>query len=338
MRLGRPKIVQIVNTILSEKGHLRAGELAREAGITRQAAHRHLAALVREGRLQRLGQGRGARYRRAGETLLRLKYPLQGLAEDRVWQDASTRAAQLRDLPENVARIAQYALTELVNNAVDHSNGTQVEVVFHDHPSRLVFEVIDDGEGIFEHLRRLLGLPDRLSALQEVTKGKVTTWPERHTGEGLFFVSRSADFFEIDSGGLCWKVDNVRQDFAVGQSPERPGTHVRFEVDRATSRELKALFDAYTEDYEFSKTRITIRLFAIGTVFISRSEARRMLAGLERFRELTLDFDRVSEIGQGFADEVFRVWAGAHPDVRLLPVNMNRAVEFMVERARRRRE
>jgi hypothetical protein len=113
---------------------------------------------------------------------------------------------------------------------------------------------------------------------------------------------------------------------------------VRFQVDRAASRELEALFDAYTEDCEFSKTRITIRLFAIGTVFIPRSEARRMPAGLERFREVTLDFDRVSEIGRGFADEVFRVWAGAHPDVKLLPVNMNRAVEFMVERARRRRE
>jgi hypothetical protein len=38
--------------------------------------------------------------------------------------------------------------------------------------------------------------------------------------------------------------------------------------------------------------------------------------------------------GQGFADEVFRVWARAHPGVALTPVNMAPPVEFMVERAR----
>ena len=54
----------------------------------------------------------------------------------------------------------------------------------------------------------------------------------------------------------------------------------------------------------------------------------------ERFREVVLDFHRVSGIGQGFADEVFRVWARTHPRVRLRPVKMNPAVEMMVERAR----
>ncbi|MBL8714467.1 MAG: hypothetical protein JNL79_00615, partial [Myxococcales bacterium] len=38
-------------------------------------------------------------------------------------------------------------------------------------------------------------------------------------------------------------------------------------------------------------------------------------------------------IGQGFADEVFRVWARAHAGTRLLPVDMNEGVGFMVRRA-----
>lgn len=78
-----------------------------------------------------------------------------------------------------------------------------------------------------------------------------------------------------------------------------------------------------------------IRLFAIGTEFVSRSEAKRLVRGLERFREVVLDFEGVRLVGQGFADEVFQVWSSAHPQVRLVPVGMSEPVAFMVERARR---
>ena len=95
------------------------------------------------------------------------------------------------------------------------------------------------------------------------------------------------------------------------------------------------LFVECTEACEFSKTRIVVKLFAIGVSFVSRSEAKRILQGLERFREIVLDFVGVMEVGQGFADEVFRVWASTHPEVRLTPVDMCPAVEFMVRRAGR---
>lgn len=57
------------------------------------------------------------------------------------------------------------------------------------------------------------------------------------------------------------------------------------------------------------------------------------MEGLERFREVFLDFERVEGIGQGFADDVVRVWAGSHPEVTVTTVNMNSTVEFMVKRA-----
>ncbi len=55
--------------------------------------------------------------------------------------------------------------------------------------------------------------------------------------------------------------------------------------------------------------------------------------GLERFREAVLDFKGVDLVGQGFADEVFRGWARRHPEVTLVPTDMNEPVAFMVERA-----
>ena len=103
--------------------------------------------------------------------------------------------------------------------------------------------------------------------------------------------------------------------------------------DRSKGRTPQEHFREFTEDFAFVKTRIVIKLFDSGERFISRSEAKRVLQGLERFKEVTLDFRGVTEIGQGFADETFRVWPSTHPEIRVVPVNMCPAVEFMVKRA-----
>lgn len=84
-----------------------------------------------------------------------------------------------------------------------------------------------------------------------------------------------------------------------------------------------------------TRTRIVVKIHALGVRFVSRSEAKRLLSGLERFREVVLDFTGVEDVGQGFADEIFRVWARAHPKIRLKPLHMAPAVEFMVRRAMR---
>ena len=67
---------------------------------------------------------------------------------------------------------------------------------------------------------------------------------------------------------------------------------------------------------------------------ISRSEARRLLQRLTEFTHVTLDFSGVEVVGQGFCDEVFRVFARRHPEIALEPVGMHDAVAFMVARAR----
>ena len=66
---------------------------------------------------------------------------------------------------------------------------------------------------------------------------------------------------------------------------------------------------------------------------ISRSQAKRLIARFDRFKTVILDFSGVLEIGQAFADEIFRVYALAHPQVELSPVNMSEQVERMWLRA-----
>jgi hypothetical protein len=62
-------------------------------------------------------------------------------------------------------------------------------------------------------------LGDSFSAIQELSKGKTTTHPARHTGERIFFTSTVVDAFVLDADGLRWTVDNLRGDQAVGSAP-----------------------------------------------------------------------------------------------------------------------
>ncbi|MGZ3475990.1 MAG: STAS-like domain-containing protein, partial [Polyangiales bacterium] len=300
-------------------------------GLTRQAIHKHLRQLVDAGRLHSEGAGRGVRYV-ARRTLARLRRRCAGLDESVLYRDMQAQLPELAQLPANAEKIVHYAFTELVNNAIDHSGAEYVESVVRWIASGVEVEIVDEGIGAFENVRAALGLDTELEALAELSKGKTTTDPARHSGQGIFFSSKAVDLFELESGGVRWIVDNRRNDFAVGAAPKRRGTRVRFEVDRDTRRELRRIFDEFTTDLAFDRTRAIVRLFAHATSFVSRSEAKRLLHGLEKFREVVLDFAGVDAIGQGFADEVFRVWAKAHPDTKLLPVDMIEPVAFMVQR------
>jgi anti-sigma regulatory factor (Ser/Thr protein kinase) len=322
-----------IDSLFDDGETLQAGEIARRLGVTRQTAHRHLRQLVREGRLVTECAGRNTRYRRSS-PIDSGTYATDGLAEDRVWTEMSGPGSVAADLPRKPRTVLHYALTELVNNAIDHSGASEVQVRIARTDQTVELVVRDHGVGIFRHIRDRLGLETELEALQDLSKGKVTTMPSRHTGEGIFFTSKAANRFEIDSGTLRWIVENRLRDMAVGShDPPVVGTTVRVEVDVDEAHDLSEIFSEYTEDFEFSRTRTVIRLFAIGTEFVSRSQAKRLVHGLERFREVVLDFEGVDLVGQGFADEVFRVWANEHPEVALTPTGMTDTVAFMVERA-----
>lgn len=92
------------------------------------------------------------------------------------------------------------------------------------------------------------------------------------------------------------------------------------------------MFQEYSEGFEFVRTRPVVKLFGLGLRFVSRSEGRRLLDGLDEFTEIDVDFAGVQDVGQGFVDELVRVWPQEHPGKTINPINMNEAVEFMVRR------
>lgn len=325
----------MIRALLGEFGEVSSGSVAEVAGVTRQAAHYHLRRMTEAGEVAAVGEGRGRRY--VLRSTWAGRFDVAGLQEDRVWRQLVEDVAPVGTLPKRRLETASYAFTEMLNNAIDHSGADDVGVSVLDS-GLLRFEVFDAGIGAFERVRRTKRLGDHVEAIQEIAKGKVTTDPSRHSGQGIFFTSKAVDIFELTSNGWRWTVDNVREDQAIARARRGRGTHVAFVIDPAGSRSLGEVFDAYTDPdtLEFDKTTTVVRLFEYGVSFVSRSEAKRLTRNLEQFREVVVDFHRVDGIGQGFADEVFRVWQSEHPGIRLVPVNMNEAVRFFVSGARAR--
>jgi hypothetical protein len=329
-------IDEIVNRLLSTKGVFSSAELVKATGLSRQALHRHLTRMLADGRLVRAGEGRGARYHEPENVFHRFLSKRDFRGEDEIWADVRRSIPRLADHPAASA-IYAYAFTEMVNNALDHSESETIDVhgKVDSSGGNAWFAVNDAGIGAFENVRRCLALPSLLDAVEAISKGKVSTQPDRHSGEGIFFSSKMGNAFSIKANGLIWIVDNARDDQWIARAPEAPGTSVDLQVSLTTTVTPKSVFERYSHDFEFDTSRVVVKLFERGGEYVSRSEAKRIVAGLERFREVVLDFNRVESVGQGFADEIFRVWARAHPETKLVPDRMNDVVTFMVERARR---
>ena len=97
-----------------------------------------------------------------------------------------------------------------------------------------------------------------------------------------------------------------------------------------TAAEVYSQFTDAPEDYDFSRTVVPMKLARFGDEqLVSRSQAKRLIARFDRFRTVILDFSEVQEIGQAFADELFRVYANSHPEVELVPKNMTEQVNQM---------
>jgi hypothetical protein len=192
---------------------------------------------------------------------------------------------------------------------------------------------------VFKSIMNKKHLNSELEAIQELLKGKITTMPKSHSGEGIFFTSRAADNFMLDSFGHELVFNNSLPDIFVQKVKKiKKGTKVIFSIKTTSNRHLNEIFRDYANidgdnNYGFDKTEIQVKLYTIGGVNISRSQARRILSGLEKFKIILFDYDNVSMIGQAFADEIYRVFHNKYPDIKLENTDMNEAVKFMVDRA-----
>lgn len=311
---------------------------AKKFNITRQAVNKHIQRLVEEHALIQKGNTRNRSYSLHPISIWNKTYVLDdSLAEDIVWRNDI--APLLEQLPDNVFDIWNYGFTEMFNNAIDHSDGTEIWVRLEMTAIDAEVVISDNGIGIFKKIQMDLDLLDERQAILELAKGKLTTDPDNHTGEGIFFTSRMFDDFDILSGGTYFSHKyGEPEDWILERNRFKHGTSVWMKINNHRSRTMTKVFNKFTSedgDYGFTKTVVPVRLAQYGDEqLVSRSQAKRLLARVEKFKTVIFDFKEVESIGQAFADEVFRVFAMRHPEIDLHSIYANSAVKRMIHRAR----
>lgn len=61
--------------------------------------------------------------------------------------------------------------------------------------------------------------------------------------------------------------------------------------------------------------------------------SKEFLSNVDKFKVIFLDFKNIDTIGQGFADEIFRVHKIKHPEITIIPLNTTSDVEYMIKKS-----
>ena len=305
--------------------------------VSRQTIVNYLNKLIDEGMVTASGNTRARKYKLRNFVEQNFHEPVvPGMEEDVVWRNKIL--PHMNNIPPNVVDICQYGFTEILQNVFDHSESQAVSYIIKRNAISVTLFVIDSGIGIFNKLQKHFNLKDPRHALLELSKGKLTSDPDRHSGEGIFFTSRMFDKFMIVSKPLFYGKSFVDGEWLIEiHDSNQTGTMVFMQISRSSTRTTRSVFDEYTtgdENFGFSRTHVPIQLARYeGEQLVSRSQAKRLLARFDRFSEVFLNFTGVETIGQAFADEIFRVYKTQHPEVKIIFINATPDVEKMIKRA-----
>ena len=231
---------------------------------------------------------------------------------------------------ENVQKIWEYGFCEMFNNVIDHSAASETTITVKVSCYDTVVILTDNGVGAFEKIRHHFGYEDYDDAIRSLFAGKLTTDSGSHSGEGIFFTSQAFDMFALTANGRFFSRTDYDPNGTNGVGLQADGTTVLMRLSNESNLLLKDVFDKYADvDGGFTRTMIPVaRLYE--SYPVSRSQARRLCGRFDNFSEVVLDFDGVSELGQGFAHELFSVYHEAHPNISLLPTNCADPVSRML--------
>ncbi len=288
---------------------------------------------------------------KCGYSLQKTEHCFQYVAKDELDEDDiyyENISPLLQDISDEAKRIWRYAFMEMMNNAIEHSGCKNIYCRVVKDVLYTEITITDDGIGIFKKVQNYLTTElgkkaTYQDALTELYKGKLTTASKNHSGEGIFFSSKAFDEFAIWSDNALY-VQGVQNRAQFVQNHliayytrlQQIGTAVMMKLYNETKRQLGEVFDMFAPVEEgFVKTRIPIKEVCQEGEPMARSQARKILWRLEQFAKVELDFAEIAFMGQGFADEVFRVFKERCPEVEISPINACPRVLGMIKHVQR---
>ena len=322
----------IINNVDDHRSDI-ASFTATHFSITRQAVNLHLKNLVNRKILTESGETRNKEYILKPLRSWHFDYIISDeLKEDIIW--AKDVLPNMNDCSNSALDVLHHAFTEMFNNALDHAKGKNIYLKIVENAKFYQINIRDNGIGIFKKIKQKLRLSNENHAVFELTKGKLTTAPKQHSGEGIFFTSRMVNLFTIVSGKVGFTHSyGEKFDWFREIKNEIKGTYVSFKVNKNSRKNTRDLFLKYAppDDHSFNKTVIPINLVEYDEIsLVSRSQAKRVLKRIDDFKIVALDFNKIKYIGQGFADEIFRVFVNSHPQVDIVPINTCKKVREMI--------
>ena len=244
-------------------------------------------------------------------------FPKDTLWEDKIYY--TDIFPLLQEVSPEAQSIWGYTFMEMMNNAIEHSQAEKIYCHVKRDYLYTEISIVDDGIGIFKNIQNYLKkeknvLVDFHDAILELHKGKFTTNPTTHSGEGIFFTSKILREFVILSDAACFSARCAERDkliqshlIAYYTKINRIGTMLIMKLENQSTKKLKEVFDLYAPMEEgFVKTYIPLKEVCPYGEPIARSQARRVAYRLEEFRQVELDFAGIDFMGQGVADETFQ--------------------------------
>jgi anti-sigma regulatory factor (Ser/Thr protein kinase) len=337
-------IRKLILDLAKKQQTFKTADIVGKAGgdISRQYVSSIIKQMVHEGLLLKGGSTASSFYTLPINSELiietiKLRFDRNKAEEHTIFNTLKDRYNLVRGLSENVQSVLFYAFTEMLNNAIEHSNSKNIEIEILRDKNKITFIINDFGVGVFRNVMQKRNLKSEVESMQDLLKGKTTTQPHSHSGEGIFFTSKVADLFQLESYEYRLRVDNhIKDVFFESLKPSKRGTRVVWTLNLNSKKHLNDIFRQFVinpGEPGFNKTEILVRLYTQGTIYISRSQARRILSGLEKYESIVLDYDKVSTVGQAFADEIYRVFQNSHPNIKIESRRMSEPVKFMVDRA-----
>lgn len=332
----RNQIKRYVLEKINENGANIAKRTAETFGISLNTAYRY----IREMEDQKIIEKDKDKYRLVERTetfiLKRLRGELKD--EDLIYEKYVSK--YIVKFPDNIQRIWQYSFMEMMNNAIDHSETEIVMLSIFQNFITTTIMIDDAGIGIFRKIKDFYGYELLDDAVNELFKGKLTTDSNNHSGEGIFFTSRVLDRFAAISDGKIFTHDKYSEavsnleDTRAKDWKHKKGTLIYMELSNFSKKNLMEVFNMFSNiDGGFTRTHIPIKNI-YETYPVSRSQAKRLCHRFEKFQEVELDFEGITEIGQGFAHEIFVVFQNCHEDTKLIPINVSENVRKMINHVR----
>ncbi len=312
--------------------------VAQKFAISRQAAARHLKKLTTQGEIETEGNTSGRIYRLHKGRIAEFSYRIadRPSAEEVYTADI---LPLLVSLPSNVQKLWAYCFEEIFSNGTSHSKGTNLTIRVIQKKLQTTINVIDDGIGIFNSIKKRHKLDNDEHAALLLSNSTFQKKSDIQERANIFLSSRMTSSFTIVSKRVVLThQQDISWDWTLGRTQEEtPGTFVNMVITNDNLRSPEEIIDEYKTSRKelLARTCIPVKLvdYCAQAPF-SRSQARRVLSRIDKFKIAILDFIGVEEIGPAFADQVFRVFSLEHPEIEVLYTNANKQVEAVIKMAR----